>query len=389
MAYRSFKRVLVETSLERRCLLWFGVALTALIAGAFWYAERNAELLVRGKTQQAGEDFLNLAVYQYHLAIEKTEGSESDHSFGHMQEMASGLSSKDLQWEILVDDDENTIDRKDKRTRLPQNEKEWAVMDAMQLRLADALAEITPDWKPTPLESAPKAGDAGEEVGGAVPINVESDSSEYELETINRLETPDESGNYQYYQLIYWRDICFNCHQSHGGVFAGADVIPADRGPLRVAKVTIPAEHTQNAILKSRAILASTAIITVFLAMIALYFVVHYIIIRPLKHLRDVSDEVSRGNTNLRADIQTDDEFEELSVSFNRMLRHLVEAQEELRSVNVDLDGKVDELAQANMQLHEMNRLKSDFLANMSHELRTPLNSIIGFSEVLEEDSTR
>ena len=77
MAYRSFKRVLVETSLERRCLLWFGVALTALIAGAFWYAERNAELLVRGKTQQAGEDFLNLAVYQYHLAIEKTEGSES------------------------------------------------------------------------------------------------------------------------------------------------------------------------------------------------------------------------------------------------------------------------------------------------------------------------
>jgi signal transduction histidine kinase len=43
----------------------------------------------------------------------------------------------------------------------------------------------------------------------------------------------------------------------------------------------------------------------------------------------------------------------------------------------------VDELAQANMQLYDMNRLKSDFLASVSHELRTPLNSIIGFSEVL------
>jgi len=29
---------------------------------------------------------------------------------------------------------------------------------------------------------------------------------------------------------------------------------------------------------------------------------------------------------------------------------------------------------------------KSDFMANMSHELRTPLNSIIGFSEVLEDE---
>ena len=65
------------------------------------------------------------------------------------------------------------------------------------------------------------------------------------------------------------------------------------------------------------------------------------------------------------------------------MLRHLVDTQEALRNVNVDLDGKLDQLAQANMQLHEMNRLKSDFLANMSHELRTPLNSIIGFSDVL------
>ena len=118
--------------------------------------------------------------------------------------------------------------------------------------------------------------------------------------------------------------------------------------------------------------------------MIGLYVIVRYVIVKPLTHLRDVSDEISRGATHMRADIHTGDEFEMLAEAFNRMLRSLTAAQDELRDLNTDLDQKVDELAQANMRLHELNRLKSDFLATMSHELRTPLNSIIGFSDVLQ-----
>ena len=117
--------------------------------------------------------------------------------------------------------------------------------------------------------------------------------------------------------------------------------------------------------------------------MLTSYAIVRYVIVKPLRHLRDVSDAVTRGNIALRAEIHTGDEFEELSTAFNRMLRTLITIQDELRQANVNLDGKVDELAQVNMRLYEMNLLKSDFLATMSHELRTPLNSILGFSEVL------
>ena len=117
--------------------------------------------------------------------------------------------------------------------------------------------------------------------------------------------------------------------------------------------------------------------------MLTSYAIVRYVIVKPLRHLRDVSDAVTRGNIALRAEIHTGDEFEELSTAFNRMLRTLITIQDELRQANVNLDGKVDELAQVNMRLYEMNMLKSDFLATMSHELRTPLNSILGFSEVL------
>ena len=127
----------------------------------------------------------------------------------------------------------------------------------------------------------------------------------------------------------------------------------------------------------------AVAISTVFLGLLTSYAIIRYVIVKPLRHLRDVSDAVTRGNIALRADIRTGDEFEQLATAFNRMLRTLITIQDELRQANVNLDGKVDELAQVNMRLYEMNQLKSEFLATMTTSFRTPLNSILGFSEVL------
>src|SRR5207245_5393682 len=157
----------------------------------------------------------------------------------------------------------------------------------------------------------------------------------------------------------------------------------ATHAVITMIRIRLPTTSIEDGVHLNRAILATTAIATAILIMVGSWIIVRYIIVKPVKHLKEVSDAISAGELNVRSEIQTGDEFEDLSHAFNRMLRNLVSMQDQWRKVNADLDHKVDELAQANMALYESNRLKSDFLARMSHELRTPLNSILGFSEVL------
>ena len=65
--------------------------------------------------------------------------------------------------------------------------------------------------------------------------------------------------------------------------------------------------------------------------MFASYAIIRYYIIKPLKHLRDVSDAIAAGKLTIRAQIRTGDEFEELSHAFNQILHNLVAMQQELR----------------------------------------------------------
>ena len=349
MAYRTFKDILGGTSLERKCRFLFGLCLLVLITGSFWWYGSSTEELVYTTTRSTGRHLVDAIMLHHHW-----KALEADQKYTSLIEtLGRTLQTEPYSWRMLAPD------------AAPEERSGYTRLDA-------AVLDYFRD-RPGPAAD------------GAAPPAGQRQPDEY-----REFRTADNS-EYHYYQPVRARKSCLICHEYQGST--GTAVATAEAGGPRprlaendlmaVVKVVMPDMATQKAINWNRAILLATAIITVFLAMLAAYAIVRYVIVKPLEHLRDVSDEVRRGNVQARAEIHTADEFEELGVAFNRMLRGLVDSQEELRKVNSSLDGKVDELAQANMHLYEMNRLKSDFLATMSHELRTPLNSIIGFSDVL------
>ncbi len=183
-----------------------------------------------------------------------------------------------------------------------------------------------------------------------------------------------------YVQLIRATDNCISCHneQEPGNTFLPNELIGTIISNHPISEFT--STNLLNWVwLTTAGLIAGTG------AIITFYWITQRVIIRPIRQLRGMANNVSEGNLDIRSMIKTGDEYEKLADAFNHMLDGMQEAQEKLRNANVQLDAKISELSHRNIELFKANKIKSEFLANVSHEFRTPLNSILGFAQVLRE----
>lgn len=336
MSYKGFKRLLGESSLERKSRFLLGAMTLLLISGSFWLYNWMNTGLAYDAIANSGRLLTSQILYNLHVSDPKAK-----------EALAEYQKQVDDQW------------------------LEKSSLFTYKYRLYKPHSN-SPEYKP----------DADE------------------VEIIERLKnnpdfTEDKQfrpavSNFVYYSAVRVTDKCLACHprdvEKH-------ELKSLKEGQLyAVMRIQLDNRVIEESIHLSRAVLISAALITSLLIMTGSYLIVRYVIVKPVKHLKEVSDAIANGYLNVRSEIQTGDEFEDLSFAFNRMIRNLLNKQDELIAKQTEindaktaLDKKVDELARANLALFESNKLKGDFLTTMSHELRTPLHSILGFSDLLKQ----
>jgi two-component system, NarL family, sensor histidine kinase BarA len=327
MSYKAFKRLLGETSLERKCRWLLGAAVLVLMTGSFWVYSKQTEDLAYEQLETTGRALLSPIVARYHVKDDQLRALEE------FQTIA---------------------------------EKNWpATLKGYNYKLI----------KPETTHPIHKA-DADDQPSMHRILNDETKNEDTR-------QAPKENAFY-YYGAIRAGNSCVECHRDPAKVGDQLAKANLQQGEVMgVVRIRLSTESIQEGFHTNRAVLISFAIGTSLLIIAGSYLIIRYVIVKPVKHLKEVSEAIAAGELNIRSEIQTGDEFEDLSHAFNRMLRNLTNIQERNKKLIADLDRKVDELARVNMALFEGNRLKSEFLSTMSHELRDPLNSIIGFSEVL------
>ncbi len=178
----------------------------------------------------------------------------------------------------------------------------------------------------------------------------------------------EEAGGrtFQYSVPLLIDNSCLKCHRGQG-------FKPGSIGGC--LSIVFPQDHIRAGLFTDHLRMAGAGLGLILLASLTLFFMLRRVVIRPLKNLEDMTNQISNGNLCAQVNIETGDEFARLGRAFNAMGRQLAQSHEEMEK---KITRATSDLAAANRELHKLDQMKTDFFADMSHELRSPITAIQG-----------
>jgi signal transduction histidine kinase len=225
-----------------------------------------------------------------------------------------------------------------------------------------SIRNILPILKSTSLADIIIYGGDGQAIGTTLGV---ADQDTLKLVSIK---------NNEYQQIIASEDIV-----TGSNILVDGRSFSVARGPLQVGNdrigvfaVALPLDF----VIKSGANSRTTYVIlftVVFFFVLMIGYVISRLITKPLYSLVHTSQAIAGGDLKQRTGIRSNDEIGKLANSFDEMTTRLQE--------------RTLELEQANQILKNIDKTKTNFIQISAHELRTPLTLIMGYSQMLEQDT--
>jgi signal transduction histidine kinase len=228
-------------------------------------------------------------------------------------------------------------------------------------------------------------------ISSNILVNEENAPDSFEIRAIDALNNgaeeyseiyniPDMGDVYRFAASLTINKSCMPCHAGQGYK------IDDFRGLI---SVIIPLADLEESIKKGN----RTLIFTVFTGLAGIIIIVclllYKLVLYPIGMLTDAVGKIRRGNYNVKTEIKTNDEIQELSEAFDTMSAQIAENEDTLKAKLDEAVKKyidlVGELEEKNAQLDSLNQLKTDFLDSVAHEIRTPLTKIMSYTELLND----
>lgn len=106
---------------------------------------------------------------------------------------------------------------------------------------------------------------------------------------------------------------------------------------------------------------------------------------RRVIQLKRTAAEIAGGSLGKEIVAAGSDEIASLAASFEQMRKSLVQAQQELKGRNEELNELNIALEGANEELKKLDKLKDEFISVASHELRSPIHPILGYASMARD----